>query len=166
MSLSLRTFVWPLCLAAASAGLTGCVSVYKPAAGQPTATLVIDSNKTGFVQAFQSEACDKADAGSRISFLHPSAGDRLRGTAKPIEAGKPLILSMDMNSREEQEMVSCNITGRFTPEAGGVYHLFFRYDPQDRTCNMGVLRRSALGSVEPEPSFKVLPVKCHNSMDG
>jgi acyl-coenzyme A thioesterase PaaI-like protein len=161
-----RTFRWPLLLAAASVGLTACVSIYKPAAGSPTATLVIDSNKPGFVQAFKSEACDKADAGSRISFLHPSAGDRLRGAAKPIEAGKPLILSMDMNSREEQDMVSCNITGRFTPLAGGVYHLFFRYDPQDRTCSMSILRRSELGSVEPEPSFKSLPVKCHNSLDG
>jgi hypothetical protein len=166
MSAPRRPAAITLTLATLMLGLAGCVSMYKPASGSPTATLVIDSNQPGFVQAFKSASCDKADAGSRISFLHPSAGDALRGTAKPIEAGTPLILSMDMNSRLDGEMVSCNLTGRFTPEPERTYILFFRYNPSARTCTLDMMRRSSLGSTEPEPGFTLLPVKCHTSVDG
>jgi hypothetical protein len=161
-----RPAIIPLTLATLTLSLAGCVSMYKPTSGGPTATLVIDSNQPGFVQAFKSEACDKAEAGSRISFLHPSAGDALRGTARPIEAGKPLILSMDMNSQLDGERVSCNLTGRFTPQPDDTYILFFRYNASARTCTLDMMRRSSLGSTEPEPGFTLLPVKCHNSVDG
>jgi hypothetical protein len=146
--------------------LSGCESLYKPAAGQPTATLVIDSNKPGIVQAFQNEACAPADAGSRIALLHPSEGDALRGTAKPVEAGKPLILSMQMNTLQDGQMVSCTPTGRFTPAADRVYILFFRYNPNTRACTLNLMRRSSLGSTEAEPDFTLLPATCPHSVKG
>jgi hypothetical protein len=146
--------------------MSGCVSLYQPAAGQPTATLVIDSNKPGILQAFQNEACTPADAGSRISFLHPSEGDALRGTAKPVEAGKPLILSMQMNTPQDGQMVSCALTGRFTPAADRVYILFFRYNPTTHACTLNLMRRSSLGSTEAEPDFTLLPARCPNRVNG
>ncbi len=146
--------------------LSGCVSRYTPTAGQPTATLVIDSNQPGVVQALRHEACAPADAGSRIALLHPTEGDALRGTAKPVEADKPLILSMQMNTSQDGQMVTCSQTGRFTPAADRVYILFFRYNAGTRTCTLNLMRRSSLGSTEAEPGFTLLPAPCPHSAKG
>ena len=147
-------------------GLSACVSHYQPRPGAPTATLVIDSNSAGFVQAFRSEACDKPEAGSRISFLHPTAGDRLRGTAKPIEADRPLILSVYSNSPHEGQMASCGVTARFTPQAGQQYVLMYRVSHESRQCTLNLLRHTSDGALEAEPGLTQLPNVCRNSIDG
>jgi hypothetical protein len=160
----LLRLAWPLSLAALlgamSGAMSGCASQHTPRAGQPTATLVIDSNQPGEVLAFRNEACEPAQAGARIGLLHATEGEPLRGTAKIIEAGQPLVVTMDMRNKLDGAPVSCRQTGRFTPTQGAVYHLFFRYNAAGRSCTLSLMHRSTLGSIEPEPSYTVLPAWC------
>lgn len=141
-------------------GLGACTSLHTPPPGSPTATLVLDSNQRVVVQAFANETCAPSPAGTRMALLHPTEGERLRGTAKPVAAGATLVVSVQTLPGDGVPAPACQATARFLPAAQATYILTFRHDPEANSCQLVLLKRGEFGSVEPEPSFQVLPQHC------
>jgi hypothetical protein len=140
--------------------LPACTSLHTPPTGGPIATLVLDSNQRVVVQAYANEACAPSPAGTRIALLHPTEGERLRGTAKQVAAGAPMVVSVQTLPGDGVPVPACQVTARFTPVAQASYILTFRHDPEANSCQVVVLRRGEYGSVEPEPSFQALSGHC------
>jgi hypothetical protein len=143
-----------------SMGLSACTSLHTPPTGSPTATLVLDSNQRAVVQSFADAACAPAPAGTRIALLHPTEGEPLRGTAKPVAAGASMVVSVQTLPGNGVPAPACTVTTRFTPAAQATYILTFRHDPEANSCQGVLLKRGEFGSVEPEPSFQVLSGPC------
>jgi hypothetical protein len=145
---------------AALLALGGCTSLHTPPAGSPTATLVFDSNQRVVVQAFADDTCAPSPAGTRIALLHPTEGEPLRGTAKPVAAGAPMVVSVQTLPGDGVPAPACLVSVRFTPVMQGSYILTFRHDPAANSCQVVLLKRGEYGSVEAEPSFQVLKARC------
>lgn len=140
--------------------LPACTSLHAPPPGTPSATLVLDSNQRALVQAFADAACAPSPAGTRVALLHPTAGEPLRGSAKQVLAGAPLVVSVQTLPGDGVPAPACSVTTRFTPAAQATYILTFRHDPEANSCQGVLLKRGEFGSVEPEPGFQVLGSPC------
>lgn len=106
--------------------------------------------------------------GSRVSFMSDVAGDPTSLAIKTIEAEKPFILAWRLNNPQGMGvMASCNITGVFEPRRNATYRARFIQDIAAKQCVVQILVKDPVsGKASIEPSFRQLPVKCANNIDG
>ncbi|MEY4765295.1 MAG: hypothetical protein RI907_1968 [Pseudomonadota bacterium] len=137
-------------------GLSGTLhaqeSLDAPAPDQ--ARLILDSN--GPARVYWSAQPDCSEQSQPLVRLHPTEGERLRGSAKNVRPAPSAWLRF--RTQRPDGLANCDLGGSLKVEGGRNYIAMFRADGEANECMLQVMQQMPDGSIELAPGFQAFQV--------